>query len=56
MMNLMRRREWIHTASPAVWSNVGKLPDIMSEWHTHADLTQGVRELGMKQSVFNPTT
>lgn len=48
MMNLMRPREWIHAASPAAWSNVGKLPDTRSKWHTCAELTQAVRELGMK--------
>ena len=54
MMNLMRLREWIHAAIPAAWSTVGKLPDTGSKWHT--ELTQAMRELGMKQSVFNPTT
>ena len=28
----------------------------MNKWHTYVELTQVVRELGMKQSVFNPNT
>ena len=39
-----------------VWLNTGKLPDTVSKWHTYATLTQVVRELGMKQSIFNPNT
>ena len=37
-----------------MWLNTGKLPDTVSKWHTYATLTQVVRELGMKQSIFNP--
>ena len=28
----------------------------MSQWYTYAELTQVVRELGMKQSIFNANT
>ena len=28
----------------------------MSKWHTYVDLTQVVRELVMKQLIFNPNT
>ena len=31
-------------------------PDTVSQWPTHAELTQVVRELSMKQSIFNPNT
>ena len=48
--------EWINSAIHSMWSNAGELPDTVSKWHTYAMLTQVVRELGMKQSIFNPNT
>ena len=35
---------------------VGELWDILSKWYTYAELTQVMRELGMKQSMFNRIT
>ena len=48
--------DWINAVIYTVWSNVGELPDTVSKSHTYATLTQVVRELGMKQSIFNPNT
>ena len=46
--------DWINAVIYTVWSNAGELPDTVSKWHTYAKLTQVVRELGMKQLIFNP--
>ena len=48
--------EWINSAIHTMWSNAGELPDTVSKWHTYVELTQVVRELRMKQSIFNPNT
>ena len=48
--------EWINTPIHTTWVNVGELPDIVSKWYTYAELTQVVRELGTKQSMFNRNT
>ena len=48
--------EWINSAIHSMWSNAGELPDTVSKWHIYVELTQVVRELGMKQSIFNPNT
>lgn len=45
--------EWINAAIHTTWVNVGEVPDIVSKWYTYAELTHVVRELGMKQSMFN---
>lgn len=45
--------DWINAVIYIVWSNAGELPDTVSKWHTYATLTQVVRELGMKQSIFS---
>ena len=47
--------DWINAVIYTVRSNAGELPAV-SKWHTYATLTQVVRELGMKQSIFNPNT
>ena len=31
---------------------MGELPGPVSKWHTHAELTYMVRELGMRQVMF----
>ena len=46
--------EWINAAIRTLWVNLGELPDAVSKWYTYAELTQVVRELGVKQSMFNP--
>ena len=48
--------EWINTAICTMWSNVAELLDTVSRWHTYAELTKVVRDLGMKQSIFNSNT
>ena len=48
--------EWINSVIHTMWSNAGELPDTVSKWHIYVELTQVVRELGMKQSIFNPNT
>lgn len=45
--------EWINAAIHTTWVKVGELPAIVSKWYTYAELAQVVRELGMKQSMFN---
>ena len=47
---------WINTAIRTTWMKVGELWDILSKWYTYAELTQVMRELGMKQSMFNRIT
>ena len=47
---------WINTAIRTTWMKVGELWDILSKWYIHAELTQVMRELGMKQSMFNRNT
>ena len=39
-----------------MWLNAGELLDAVSKWHTYVKLTLVVRELSMKQSIFNPNT
>ena len=48
--------EWINTPIHTTWVNVGELPDAVSNWYTYAELTHVVRELDMKQSMFNWNT
>ena len=48
--------EWINVAIHSMWLNAGELLDPVSKWHTYTELTQVVRELGMKQSMLNPNT
>ena len=48
--------EWINSVIHTMWSNAGELPDTVSKWHIYVELTQVVRELGMKQSIFNSNT
>ena len=48
--------EWINAAIHTIWSNAGELLDTVSKWHMYAQLTQVMRELGMKQSIFNTNT
>ena len=48
--------ERINAAILTMWSNAKELPDTVRKWHTYGELTQVVRELGMKQSIFNPNT
>lgn len=43
---------WINIAIRTTWMNVGELPNILSKWYTYAELTQVMRELGMKQLMF----
>ena len=47
---------WIKTVIFTMRVNVGELPDTVSKWYTYAELTQVMRELGMKQSIFNSNT
>ena len=49
-------KERINAAILTMWSNARELPDTVRKWHTYGELTQVVRELGMKQSIFNPNT
>ena len=53
MYTLLR---WIKTVIFTMWVNVGEIPDTVSKWYTYAELTQVMRELGMKQSIFNSNT
>jgi len=48
--------EWINTAICNMWSNTRELLDIVSKWHTYVELIQVVRELGLKQLLYNPGT
>ena len=48
--------EWINAAMHTIWSNTGELLDTVSKWHMYAQLTRVMRELGMKQSIFNANT
>ena len=48
--------KWINTAIHTVWVNAGELLNTVSKWYSYAKLTQVVREMGMKQSMFNSNT
>lgn len=50
--------EWMNSVICTMWSNAGELSGCVSKCHTYveAELTQVVIELGMKQSIFNPST
>ena len=48
--------EWINTAICNMWSNTRELLDTVSKWHTYVELIQVVRELGLKQLLYNPGT
>lgn len=43
----------IDAAICTMWTKAGEFLDSMSKWHTYAELTQVVRELGMRQATFN---
>lgn len=45
--------EWINAAIHIMWANAEELPDTVNKWHTYYELTQLVRQLGTKQSIFN---
>ena len=45
--------EWNSTAIHTVWANSGEFPDTMIKCYTYPKLTQIVRELGMKPSIFS---
>ena len=46
--------EWINAAIHTVWANSGEFPDTVIKWYTYGKLTQVVRELGIKPSIFSP--
>ena len=45
--------KWINAAICTMQTNTGEFPNTISKWHTCAKLTQVVRELGMRQAMFN---
>ena len=45
--------KWINAAICTMQTNTGEFPNTISKWHTCATLTQVVRELGMRQAMFN---
>lgn len=45
--------EWIDAAIHIMWAHAAELPDTVNKWHTYSELTQLVRQLGTKQSIFN---
>ena len=48
--------DWINAVIYTVRSNAGELPDTVRKQHTYGELTQVMRELGMKKSIRNPNT
>ena len=48
--------EWINAAIHTIWLNAGEFLDTVSKQHMYAQLTQVMREPGIKQSIFNPNT
>ena len=45
--------KWINAAICTIQTNAGEFPNTITKWHTCAVLTQVVRELGMRQAMFN---
>ena len=45
--------KWIDAAICTMWTKAGEFLDSVSKWHTYAELTQVVSELGMRQGMFN---
>ena len=39
-----------------MWTNAGELPGTVSKWHINAELTHVLRELDMRQAMFNVNT
>ena len=48
--------EQINAAILTMWSSARELPDTVRKQHTYGELTQVMRELGMKKSIRNPNT
>ena len=46
----------INAAIHTMWTNAGQLPDTVSKRHINAELTHVVRELDMRQAMFNLNT
>lgn len=43
---------WLMLAACMVWTDTGKLAEVVSKWSTYMDLVQIIREMGMHQMIF----
>ena len=48
--------ERVVAAIRTAWANAGDVSDTVSKWQAFTDLVQVLRELGMRQAMFNPNT
>ncbi|KAF6302987.1 hypothetical protein mRhiFer1_008724 [Rhinolophus ferrumequinum] len=46
--------EWLTAAVHTVWGQAGEVPDTVIQWQSYMELTQIIREMGMRHAIFNP--